>query len=392
MKKTLMLLQSTFPPDIRVEREITSLNSHGYKVGLLCNQYEKGKEENFTGCDIFRLKAHFGSTKLNKIFNFPLFLNPRFIIKVIMVFRKFQPDIIHAHDLPMVPLGLILKKLFNVPVIFDVHESYPEALIFFNKKGIINFMFKNPKLAKVLERYCLKAVDKLIVVVKEHKEKLIKEGVNENKIYIVSNTVNLNTFSISQPNNSIVEKYKNRFIVMYTGIVSHERGLEIPIKSLQILKNKLPNILLMIVGEGPAENDLRQLVSKLNVEDYIEFVKWPGHDNINNYMLAADICIIPQPSNDFINSGVPNKLFEYMSQEKTILVSDAKPMSRIVRETNAGKIFNSNDENDFAEKVIELSQSKESFGKNGRKGVENKYNWENDSKILLNLYNTLLKQ
>lgn len=179
---------------------------------------------------------------------------------------------------------------------------------------------------------------------------------------------------------------------MYTGIVSHERGLEVAIKSLAILKTELPSVLLMLVGEGPALNDLKELVNKLNVEDYIEFIKWPGHDKISNYMLAANVCIIPQPSNAFINSGVPNKLFEYMSQEKTILVSDAKPMSRIVRETNAGRIFKSNDEIDFAKKIIELSQSNEPFGTNGRKGVESKYNWDNDSKVLLELYDSIFPE
>ena len=139
-KKILMLLQSTFPPDIRVEREITTLDTSGYKVGLLCNQYEKEKAHSFPGCEIFRIKAYFNSIRLNKILNFPLFLNPRFIIKIIMVYYKFQPDIIHAHDLPMVPLALFIKKIFNIPVIFDIHESYPEALVFFDKKGIVNFL------------------------------------------------------------------------------------------------------------------------------------------------------------------------------------------------------------------------------------------------------------
>ena len=78
-----------------------------------------------------------------------------------------------------------------------------------------------------------------------------------------------------------------------------------------------------------------------------------------------------------------------MSQEKAILVSDAKPMSRIVRETNAGRVFKSNDENDFADKIFELSQTNESFGQNGRSAVETKYNWSIDSKELIKLYESL---
>lgn len=390
MKKVLMLLQSPFPPDIRVEREIKTLSENGYQVGIICNQYERSVGNDFPYCKIFRINALFSSIKLNKILNFPLFLNPRFIYFAFSIYLRFKPNVIHAHDLPMAPIGILLGKLFRIPVVFDVHESYPEALVFFNKKGILNFLFKNPKLAKVLEGHCLNTADKLIVVVKEHKEKLISEGINHDKICVVSNTVDLETFSFNPPNNSIIDKYKNRFIVMYTGIVSHERGLEVPIKSLKIIKTKLPSVLFMIVGEGPAVNDLQELSSKLGVENFIKFVKWPGHDSINNYMAAASVCIIPQPSNDFINSGVPNKLFEYMSQEKTILVSDAKPMSRIVREANSGGVFKSNDEKDFADKILELSQASEPFGKNGRAAVETKYNWSKDSQELVKLYKSLI--
>ena len=59
MKKILMLLQSTFPPDIRLEKEIKSLNMSGYHVTVLCNQYIKNAIIEFEGCDIIRIKAHF---------------------------------------------------------------------------------------------------------------------------------------------------------------------------------------------------------------------------------------------------------------------------------------------------------------------------------------------
>lgn len=385
-----MLLQSPFPPDIRVEREINSLFENGFKIGILCNQYIKNNSPKFPNCEIFRINALFSNTILNKILNFPLFINPRFVIKIFQIYWKFKPDFIHAHDLPMVPLALLIKKFFKKPVVFDVHESYPEALIFFKKKGFVNFLFKNPKLAKILEKYCLKKSDILIVVVEEHKQKLIDQNVSENKIFVVSNTVDLKTFCIQNPKTSIKEKYYDKFIFLYTGIVSNERGLEVPIKAIPIIKKVLHNVLFMIVGEGPAKNDLIKFVNILNINDNVEFFSWPGHSKIADYMYSANVCIIPQPSNDFINSGVPNKLFEYMSQGKTVLVSDAKPMSRIILETNSGKVFKSNDEYDFAKKLIEISNKNFDYGKNGRKAVEEKYNWNNDANVLINLYYSLI--
>ena len=139
MKKILMLLQSEFPPDIRLEKEIRSLNEAGYKVSLLCNQYEKDLSPQFVYCKIIRIKAFFQNKKLNKILNFPFFLNPRFILYSFKAYFITKPDYIHAHDLPIVPLALILKFLFRKKVIFDMHENYPQALREFKKQGMLNF-------------------------------------------------------------------------------------------------------------------------------------------------------------------------------------------------------------------------------------------------------------
>ena len=104
-----MLTQTMFPPDIRLEKEIKSRFKKGYQVVVLCNQYTKNLTPDFEYCEIIRVKAFFNSFKLNKIINFPFFLNPRYLFPAIKLILKFKPDVIHAHDLPMVPLALILN-------------------------------------------------------------------------------------------------------------------------------------------------------------------------------------------------------------------------------------------------------------------------------------------
>src|SRR3989304_6554903 len=106
MKKILMLLQSDFPPDIRLEKEIKSLYRNSYEVLVICNQYEKNKSLPYPYCNIKRISALFNSTKLNKIINFPFFLNPRYLVTILKSIIEFKPNFIHAHDLPMMPIGI----------------------------------------------------------------------------------------------------------------------------------------------------------------------------------------------------------------------------------------------------------------------------------------------
>jgi glycosyltransferase involved in cell wall biosynthesis len=388
-KKILMILQSEFPPDIRLEKEIRALNKAGFKVVLFCNSYSKENEKDFPFCEIKRLSAPFRSRKLNKVINFPIIINPRFVFRLLYTAKSFNPDFIHAHDLPMTPFGLLISKILKKPIIIDMHENYPAALKAFQKKGILNFLFKNYRAAKVLEKFCVRRVDRIITVIDENSQRVIELGATPENVYLVSNTVDLDTFAVKSVNQSIMKKYKGTIILLYTGFVSPERGLDIVVEGMKYLKDKLPAAKLLIVGDGITVPELQSIVNKNNLKDCVEFISWPGHENLGTYIEIADIGISPQPNNEHWNTSIPHKLFEYMSKSIPVLVTDAMPLKRIILETNAGLFYKTDDPEDFANKIIELQKSSITFGENGLKAVREKYNWEKDSKTLIEMYNKL---
>jgi len=389
--KILMLSQTVFPPDIRLEKEIKSLDKNGYKVLVLCNQFNKMKNPGFEYCEIERVKAVFNSTKLNKLINFPFFLNPRYLFASFKYIILYKPDYIHAHDLPMMPIAILFGKLFRIPIIFDMHENYPQALKQFNKKGFINLIFKNYRFALVLEKLCLKHSDRIIVVIDEGKERLISMNVPSGKITVVSNTVDLETFTIpeSEPYNSSNALMSDKKIILYTGTFSAERGLKIPILAMKSLLTKINNVMLLLVGEGPQKQELKTIVENNQLENYVRFVEWVDHIELASVVNKAEVCIIPQPNNEFINTTIPHKLFEYMAIGKPVLVSDALPLKRIINETGAGLVFKSDDEINFALRIEQLLTKEKDWGARGLEAVKNIYNWKNDEKCLLNMYNNL---
>lgn len=386
MKKVLMLLQSEFPPDIRLEKEIRTLSKNGFYITLICNEYDSKKSKNFEGVNIIRVKALFKSSKLNYIINFPFILNPRFLYYVIYFGSKVKPDFLHVHDLPMMPFGILLKKIIKRPLIFDMHENYPASLIAFNKTGLLNYLFKNPHLARRLEYFAIKRSDFIITVVKENSERIKKLNYPADKIEVVSNTVDINTYTNSQVDNKILSKYENHKVILYTGGVSPDRGLEVSIKALKYIIAKHNDAKIVIVGNGPSVIHLKNLSKKENVEEYVEFVKWPGHEKLVSYVSAAKVCMITQPGIESNDTTVPHKLFEYMSIGKKIIVSDALPLKRIIQEVNCGTYFKSFDEKDFAKKIDDLFQNSTIDGSNGIKAVNEKYNWAVDGKKLINIY------
>jgi glycosyltransferase involved in cell wall biosynthesis len=181
---------------------------------------------------------------------------------------------------------------------------------------------------------------------------------------------------------------KNRPLVIYTGTVSPDRGLLTPIKSTFHFDNLGIHPLILIIGDGSYKSFLTNYVNNNNLDSYIRFLDWPGHEEILFYIQKARVCMIPQPNNEFINTTIPHKLFEYMFMEKPVLVSDAIPLKRIVEETNSGLVFKSSNPLDFATKLKILLESQIEWGNNGKKAILDKYNWKRDSKELLKLYNS----
>jgi len=270
-----------------------------------------------------------------------------------------------------------------------MHENYPAALKAFQKKGILNFIFKNYRAAQILEKFCVKRADRLITVIEENSQRLIGLGVEQKKIYLVSNTVDLNTFAKKKVDDQIVKKYEGRFILLYSGFVSPERGLDTVVEGMKHLQEKLPEAKLLIVGNGIYIPELEQIVRTSHLENMVEFINWPGHENLGSYLEITDVGISPQPNNEHWNNSIPHKLFEYMSQSKPVLVTDAIPLKRIVLETESGLFYRTGDSENFAEIILEIASSEINFGKNGMKAVKEKYNWENDAQTLIEMYNKL---
>jgi len=385
-KNILMISQAAFPPDIRLEKEIKSLSEAGYKVLVICNQYNKELNPTYGYCEIKRINALFKSVMLNRIINFPIFFNPRYLTLIFKSIVRFKPAFIHAHDLPMVPLALLFGKLFRLPVIFDMHENYPEALKAFQKKGVINFLLKNYKAAKLLEKFCIKKSYAIITVVEENSERLIKQGVDSEKIYLVSNTVDLDTFATEPIDENILEKYRNKIVLLYAGYVTPERGLDVVVRGMSFLKEKLTSAKLLIIGNGISVPTLKKLISELSLNDFVEFIEWPGHDKLSSYFKVARIFISPQPQCEFWDTTIPHKLFEYMSKSKPVLAADSKAIKRVIEETNSGMTYETGNPENFSTKVLEILSSNIPFGENGLNAVKKTYNWEKDSKVLIKLY------
>ncbi len=426
--KILMVLPESYPPDPRVEKEAKTLVKKGYDLHLLClNLNNKPNYEIVEGVKVHRINPQFRGIsgifnrlmiKFNPILkkkqhiaksqnpvkdslgiiNRILFNNIDHLFRsdwyktIDLLIKKHNYDIIHVHDLPLARTTLAVARKYKKKVIFDMHENWPEAMKAhtnypFLKKIILNLAVW---VYKRQEKLSWKYSNKILVVVKESKDRLIKAGVLNKKIEIIRNSVDSDYFDNNKNHKLNFKRNKSDFIVTYTGTFGTHRGLDIAIKAMAEVIKKNPKVKLLLVGDGPNKSSLQKLARSLNIEKNIIFTGYVNKKYLPSYINTSDVCLILHTSNQHTNSTIPHKLFENMYMGKPVIVTSVKPLKRIVEKENCGLVVNYN-HSEVADAILKLTDKKLSnkLGKNGRSSAVKTYTWEVVSKNLEKIYKQL---
>ena len=394
----LMLLEGNYPPDIRVENEIKILNKEGIKVilGCLRKQGKGSREEDVSDLlKIYRLPISqiFFNLRINP-FSFPIYaeLWDKFVKKIL---SKHEINYIHVHDLPMLRVAKknSLTKYYAVNV--DLHENFPVAIQ--NYKWATKFpnkLLAQPNQWKNIEKKAIKHANKIIVLSEHFKQVLLKKYSHllEEQFIIYPNVPSLELLGQEKNITPNIKNPDNWPVLTYFGRISKRRGIITAIKALKNVIIEGYKLKLLLIGpiEKREKHIFREYFFDKDISDYIEYIEWIDMEELGRYMDLTDICISPIIKNEQHESGVANKVFQYMMYGKPVVVSDCKPQAKIITEEKCGVIFKSETPGDLAEKLMFLLKQPESrfteMGENAKKAMLKKYNAENMGKQLINLY------
>jgi len=391
--RILMLLDTEFPPDIRVENEAKSLLDYGHEVHILSYNFgSKAKTEIVKGIHIhrFAIPRQVAKKMLGLLHQFPVY-RLLWMQEVKKMLKTLSFDAVHIHDLPLCCLIGEIKRNHQVRVTADMHENYPFLVA---EQPYMNTFFGKTILSKGVwfrkEKEWLLKADSIVCVAEEMKTRLVEVLNKSDNIIIVPNTLNFKTFVDSQkPIPELRERFKDRFVVSFIGGIDAVRGIEYLLEAAHKIGDKIPELIVLLVGEGNTLELLREKATQLNITNKIIFEGFKPSSFMQAYIESSHICVIPHVRSEQTDNSSPNKLFQYMYFSKPVISSNCRSLEKLILEEECGLIFKDRSSDDLAGKILQLyndSRLRTKLGENGHNSVMSKYNWEATSAGLLQLY------
>ncbi len=390
-----MILDDVFPPDPRVENEAITLINGGYDVFLFCLHNGNQKTNDLiNGIKIRRYKFSKLTYKLSALsYDLPFYkmiMKP----KINHFIKTNDINFLHIHDIRIAEAVFQANKKYKLKVVLDLHDNIPENMRFYpHLRKFPGKYIISPKKWKIKESEFIKKANKIITVSPNFAKDIIdKNNIEKEKMILVPNTVRKSFFKEAIYSDVIKEKYSNKYVVLYLGDTNIRRGLLTAIRATEFLSKQIANFKLVIVGQNTTDSILKEETKKLNLESFIDFEGWQDVSLFPSYIVASNICISPLYRSIQHDVAYANKIFQYMSFGKPILVSNAIAQKEIVERVHSGLVHQEKNKEDFSSKVLELYQNKEKaieLGKKGKQFIENEFSWEVTSQALVKLYNEL---
>ncbi len=323
--KVLMIAPDNFMIDRRIILEAESLIRRGHSVTLLSG-FECKREEHYTekGINIHRYVYDWDDCRLKLIRRFLperqllrytinrgfilfanrfLTLSPfeRFIYEKA---NQFEADIVHCHDLPVLKPAILLSALRDIPLIYDAHELYPSQKVLPLRLRLRSY---------INERLYIKYVD-YVITVNDFIAEIMKRRYGVDNIGVIMNCTKAEPGSnVDGCKNILHERFNLRAddkIVLFQGWISPERNLDNIVRAFKYVGN---NIKLFLIGYGPYEDKLKEIVRKERLKKRVFFFGPVPSDEILKYTAGADIGIIPyEPIDKNHLFCSPNKFFEFI--------------------------------------------------------------------------------
>jgi len=309
------------------------------------------------------------------------------------VIANEQPDILHAHSPCLNGLAAInAGKKHGIPVLYEMRASWEDAAV---SHGTCTENDLRYKISRALETYVLKRADHITTICEGLKGDIQIRGIPSEKITVIPNAVDIDQFQpITEKDNALLTELKlsDKKVFGFIGSFYEYEGLELLVKAMAKLKKDCPDSHLLLVGGGQTENKLKNIVSQLDLSDYVTFTGRVNHQAVMRYYSIIDLLVYPRLSMRLTDLVTPLKPLEAMAMGRPCLASDVGGHKELITDQKDGLLFKAGDIDSLTSQ-LKLAYQQDDFGsiiKNGLHKVKVERNWTVSAAPYQSIYTMLM--
>lgn len=290
------------------------------------------------------------------------------------IIKKGRYDAVHAHLFPTSLFVAIASYLASEP-------GY-----FFSEHSITNRRRRYP-IFKVLDWAIYRRFNQIIAVSNTVRDSLLLwlPGLSD-KVRVVHNSIDPKHYNV--PNSQVLTLRRqlgiieNSLIILYVGRLLPAKGPDILLEALSLLPADVRPFRVLIVGEGPLEEALRERAAESRLEGKVDFLGSRG--DIAHLLDLADLVVLPSRW-----EGLPMILLEAMAARRPVIATRVGGIPEVIKNGENGWLVDPEDAQALATTIsiaLESPNLRGRFGDRGHETVCSEYSMDNAIQRLLEIY------
>lgn len=244
--------------------------------------------------------------------------------------------------------GRALSFWKRKPWIMEVRDLWPESI---KTVGAMsdNFIIRH---FEKEERWCYRSATCIVPVTDSFKREIIKKGIPEEKIKVVTNGANFSLFSPRPKDEQLIAELglEGKKILGYIGTLGMAHKMEYILECAKKLKTTNPGFHFLLMGDGAEKREILNKVVSEQITNVTIHDAVPKQE-VPRYLSILDAAIINLKKSDLFKTVIPSKIFESSAMQIPILLGVDGEARSVLGKYGAGLYYEPENEEDFIAKA-----------------------------------------
>jgi glycosyltransferase involved in cell wall biosynthesis len=314
--------------------------------------------------------------------------------ELLAIARDFRPAIIHTttHFVN----GLVAREVaraLDVPWVYEVRGQLADTWVSSRDESARSS--ERYELFTAREADLMRSADLVVTLGESMKRNIAAVGVADEKILISPNAVGgaylQSPLEHREARNALGLDPECLYIGTVSSLVGYE-GLDDLVAAFALLAPRLPQLKLVLVGDGTAAPVLREQVKALGLSDRTIFTGRVRPEQARLYHLALDVFVVPRKDSAVTQAVTPLKPVEALASRRPVVASDLAALREIVHDGVNGRLTEAENPRKLAEVLLELLEDPHlrlRLGSAGRDYVLSTRTWQANARAFGQAYEVL---